>query len=223
DVLGVPTLLLARTDAHSAKLLTSDIDPADAPFLTGERTSEGFFRVRDGLEPAIARGLAYAPYADLLWCETSEPDLSEAEQFADAIHARFPGKMLAYNCSPSFNWKRKLDDRTIAEFQQALGNMGYKFQFITLAGFHALNHSMFELADAYRHSGMTAFAELQQAEFASEQRGYTATRHQREVGAGYFDAVAMAINGSAASTTALNGSTEEAQFVALPPTLLSVS
>jgi len=223
DVLGVPTVLLARTDAHSAKLLTSDIDPADAPFVTGERTSEGFFRVRDGLEPAIARGLAYAPYADLLWCETSEPDLSEAEQFADAIHARFPGKMLAYNCSPSFNWKRKLDDRTIAEFQQALGNMGYKFQFITLAGFHALNHSMFELADAYRHSGMTAFAELQQAEFASEQRGYTATRHQREVGAGYFDAVAMAINGSAASTTALNGSTEEAQFVALPPTLLSVS
>ena len=212
DVLGVPTLLLARTDAQSAKLLTSDVDPYDRAFLTGGRTSEGFFEVRNGLEAAIARGLAYAPYADLLWCETSEPDLSEAEQFAAAIHAKFPGKMLAYNCSPSFNWKRKLDDRTIADFQRALGKLGYRFQFITLAGFHALNHSMFELAYAYRRTGMTAFADLQQAEFAAESRGYTAVRHQREVGAGYFDAVALAISGGAASTTALSGSTEEAQF-----------
>src|SRR5579859_7077719 len=223
DVLGVPTLLLARTDAQSAKLLTSDVDPYDRTFLTGERTSEGFFHIRDGLEAAISRGLAYAPYADLLWCETSEPDLSEAEQFADAIHAKFPGKMLAYNCSPSFNWKRKLDDRSIADFQRALGKLGYKFQFITLAGFHALNHSMFELASAYQRSGMTAFAELQQAEFASESRGYTATRHQHEVGAGYFDAVAMAISGGAASTAALSGSTEEAQFATPSPALLPVS
>jgi isocitrate lyase len=221
DVLGVPTLLLARTDAQSAKLLTSDVDPYDQAFVTGERTSEGFYRVRDGLGAAIARGLAYAPYADLLWCETSEPDLSEAEQFADAIHAKFPGKMLAYNCSPSFNWKRKLDDSTIAEFQRALGKIGYKFQFITLAGFHALNHSMFELAYAYQRGGMTAFSDLQQAEFACEPRGYTATRHQREVGAGYFDAVAMAISGGAASTTALSGSTEEAQFAAAPPALVT--
>jgi isocitrate lyase len=212
DVLAVPTILLARTDAQSARLLTSDVDPADHRFLTGERTSEGFFRVRDGLSAAIARGLAYAPYADLLWCETSEPDLAEAEQFADAIHARFPDKMLAYNCSPSFNWKRKLDDATIADFQRSLGRMGYRFQFITLAGFHALNHSMFELSYAYHRSGMSAYANFQQTEFESEARGYTATRHQREVGAGYFDQVALAISGGAASTTALHGSTEEAQF-----------
>jgi isocitrate lyase len=222
DVLGVPTVILARTDAHSAKLLTSDIDPYDRQFLTGERTSEGFYRVRDGLEAAIARGLAYAPYADLLWCETSEPDLREAEEFADAIHARFPNKMLAYNCSPSFNWKRKLDDATIAEFQRALARMGYKFQFITLAGFHALNHSMFELAYAYKRTGMSAFAQLQQAEFASEERGYTATRHQREVGAGYFDAVAMAFSGGSASTIALHGSTEEDQFTSPLPALVGV-
>jgi isocitrate lyase len=182
--------------------------------LTGERTPEGFFRVRDGIEAAIARGLAYAPYADLLWWETSEPDLAEAEQFADAIHAQFPGKMLAYNCSPSFNWKRKLDDATIARFQRSLAQMGYRFQFITLAGFHTLNHSMFELAYAYKRTGMAAYADFQQAEFASEERGYTATRHQREVGAGYFDEVALAISGGAASTTALQGSTEEAQFTA---------
>jgi len=214
DVLGVPTVLLARTDAHSAKLLTSDVDPADHAFVTGERTSEGFFQVRDGLEAAIARGLAYAPYADLLWWETSEPDLDEAQLFADAIHNRFPDKMLAYNCSPSFNWKRKLDDATIADFQRRLAKMGYRFQFITLAGFHALNHGMFELAYAYRRTGMAAYASFQQAEFASEARGYTATRHQREVGAGYFDEVAMAISGGAASTTALHGSTEEEQFTA---------
>jgi isocitrate lyase len=212
DVLGVPTILLARTDAHSAKLLTSDVDPYDQAFLTGERTTEGFYRVHDGIEAAIARGLAYAPYADLLWWETSEPDLDEARQFADAIHARFPGKMLAYNCSPSFNWKRRLDDATIAGFQRSLATMGYRFQFITLAGFHTLNYSMFDLAHAYKRQGMTAYARLQQAEFDSEQRGYTATRHQREVGAGYFDEVATAISGGAASTTALRGSTEEAQF-----------
>ncbi|HLZ30321.1 MAG TPA: isocitrate lyase [Chloroflexota bacterium] len=217
DVLGVPTILLARTDAHSAGLLTSDVDPYDRPFLTGERTAEGFFRVRDGLEAAIARGLAYAPYADLLWWETSEPDLEEAQQFADAIHARFPGKLLAYNCSPSFNWKRKLDDATIAGFQGSLAKMGYRFQFITLAGFHSLNHSMFELAHAYQRTGMTAYANFQQAEFGSEARGYTATRHQREVGAGYFDDVAMAISGGAASTTALRGSTEAGQFTAPVP------
>jgi isocitrate lyase len=219
DVMGVPTVLLARTDAHSARLLTSDIDAYDQPFLTGERTTEGFYRVRDGLEAAIARGLAYAPYADLLWCETSEPDLLEAEQFADAIHARFPGKMLAYNCSPSFNWKRKLDDATIARFQKSLAEMGYRFQFITLAGFHALNHGMFELSYAYARTGMAAYASFQQSEFASEERGYSATRHQREVGAGYFDAVAMAISGGEASTTALQGSTEEAQFTPAPAQL----
>jgi isocitrate lyase len=222
DVLGVPTVLLARTDAHSARLLTSDVDPYDQRFLTGERTSEGFFHVRDGLEAAIARGLAYAPYADLLWWETSEPDLDEARIFADAIHARFPDKMLAYNCSPSFNWKRKLDDEEIAGFQRALAHMGYRFQFITLAGFHSLNHSMFELAYAYKRSGMTAFAQLQQAEFASEARGYTATRHQHEVGAGYFDQVALAISGGEASTTALRGSTEEEQFL-IPAVPVSVS
>jgi isocitrate lyase len=220
DVLGVPTMLLARTDAHSARLHTSNVDPYDRTFVTGERTSEGFFRVRDGLEAAIARGLAYAPYADLLWWETSEPDLEEARIFADAVHARFPGKMLAYNCSPSFNWKRKLDDATIAEFQRSLAHMGYRFQFITLAGFHSLNHSMFELAYAYKRSGMTAFAQLQQAEFASEARGYTATRHQREVGAGYFDQVATAISGGEASTTALRGSTEEEQFSRALPVMV---
>ena len=220
DVLGVPTILLARTDAHSARLLTSDVDTCDRSFLTGERTSEGFFHVRDGLEAAIARGLAYAPYADLLWWETSEPNLEEARVFADAIHDRFPRKMLAYNCSPSFNWKRKLDDDAIAGFQCSLAQMGYRFQFITLAGFHSLNHSMFDLAYAYRRSGMSAFAQLQQAEFASESRGYTATRHQREVGAGYFDQVAMAISGGEATTTALRGSTEEDQFLpALPVTV----
>jgi isocitrate lyase len=221
DVLGVPTILLARTDAHSARLLTSDVDPYDQPFVTGERTSEGFYTVRDGIEAAIARGLAYAPYADLLWWETSEPDLNEARQFAETIHARFPGKMLAYNCSPSFNWKRKLDDATIAGFQRSLSELGYRFQFITLAGFHSLNHSMFELAYAYNRTGMTAYADFQQAEFASEARGYTATRHQREVGAGYFDEVAMAISGGVASTTALRGSTEEEQFAS--PVSISVA
>ncbi|TAM58800.1 isocitrate lyase [bacterium] len=214
DVLGVPTLLVARTDANGAHLITTDIDPADHRFLTGERTQEGFFRMRGGLDAAIARGLAYAPYADLIWCETSEPNLEEAQRFADAIHARFPGKLLAYNCSPSFNWKKKLDDETIATFQQRIAAMGYKFQFVTLAGFHALNHSMFDLAHEYGRRGMAAYSELQQAEFASEARGYTATRHQREVGTGYFDEVAQVIAGGEASTTALAGSTEEEQFTA---------
>lgn len=214
DVMGVPTILIARTDANAAQLLTSDIDPRDQEFIIpGERTAEGFFRVRAGLDQAIARGLAYAPYADLIWCETSEPDLDEAKRFAEAIHKEFPGKLLAYNCSPSFNWKRKLDDATIAKFQRELGAMGYKFQFITLAGFHALNYSMFELARKYRDQGMTAYAELQQAEFAAEVHGYTATKHQREVGAGYFDEVSLVISGGTSSTTALKGSTEEEQFV----------
>jgi isocitrate lyase len=212
DVCGVPTVIIARTDANGARLLTSDIDERDRPFCTGERTAEGFFRVRAGLEQAIARGLAYAPYADLLWCETSEPDLDEARRFAAAIHERFPGKMLAYNCSPSFNWKKKLDDATIAGFQRSLAGMGYKFQFITLAGFHTLNYSMFDLARGYRERGMAAYAELQQAEFAAERYGYTATRHQREVGTGYFDEVTQVISGGGASTTALSGSTEEEQF-----------
>ncbi len=212
DVMGVPTVLVARTDANAADLITSDVDPEDAPFITGERTAEGFFRTKAGLDQAIARGLAYAPYADLIWCETSEPNLEEARQFAEAIHAKFPGKLLAYNCSPSFNWKKKLDDETIAKFQIELGKMGYKFQFVTLAGFHALNHSMFELARGYRDRGMEAYSELQQAEFASEQYGYTATRHQREVGTGYFDQVSMIISGGTSSTTALKGSTEEEQF-----------
>jgi isocitrate lyase len=212
DVMGVPTVIIARTDANGANLLTSDIDERDRPFCTGERTSEGFFRVRAGLGQAIARGLAYAPYADLVWCETSEPNLDEARRFADAIHAQFPGKLLAYNCSPSFNWKKKLDDATIAKFQRELGAMGYKFQFVTLAGFHALNYSMFELARGYKDRGMAAYSELQQTEFAVEQYGYTATKHQREVGTGYFDEVAQAIAGGAASTTALTGSTEEEQF-----------
>jgi isocitrate lyase len=212
DVMGVPTVLVARTDANAADLITSDIDMNDAPFITGERTAEGFFRTNAGLDQAIARGLAYAPYADLIWCETSEPNIEEARRFAEAIHEKFPGKMLAYNCSPSFNWKKKLDQETIAKFQQELGKMGYKFQFVTLAGFHALNHSMFELARGYKERGMAAYSELQQAEFDSEQYGYTATRHQREVGTGYFDQVSMVITGGTSSTTALKGSTEEEQF-----------
>ncbi|WP_349408958.1 isocitrate lyase [Pseudalkalibacillus sp. SCS-8] len=212
DVMGVPTIIVARTDANAADLITSDIDPEDASFITGERTAEGFFRTKAGIDQAIARGLAYAPYADLVWCETSEPNLEEAKQFADAIHEKYPGKLLAYNCSPSFNWKAKLDDVTIAKFQKELGKMGYKFQFVTLAGFHALNHSMFELARQYKDRGMAAYSELQQAEFASEQYGYSATRHQREVGTGYFDEVAKVISGGTSSTTALNGSTEAEQF-----------
>jgi len=212
DVMGVSTLLVARTDANSAKLITSDIDPADQKFLTGERTAEGFYRIQGGLDQAIARGLAYAPYCDLIWCETSEPSLDEARRFAEGIHAQFPGKMLAYNCSPSFNWKKKLDGETIANFQQELGKMGYKFQFVTLAGFHALNESMFELALGYRDTGMTAYSKLQEAEFALEEYGYTATKHQREVGTGYFDEVAQAISSGMSSTTALGESTETAQF-----------
>lgn len=214
DVMGVPTVLVARTDANAADLITSDVDPVDSPFITGERTPEGFFRTKAGLDQAIARGLAYAPYADLIWCETSEPNIEEARRFAEAIHEKFPGKLLAYNCSPSFNWKKKLDDDTIAKFQIELGKMGYKFQFVTLAGFHALNHSMFELARGYKDRGMAAYSELQQAEFASEEKGYTATRHQREVGTGYFDQVSMVISGGTSSTTALKGSTEEEQFTA---------
>nr|WP_263323749.1 isocitrate lyase [Neobacillus sp. Marseille-Q6967] len=212
DVMGVPTILVARTDANAADLITSDIDMNDAPFITGERTTEGFYRTKAGIDQAIARGLAYAPYADLIWCETSEPNLEEARQFAEAIHEKFPGKLLAYNCSPSFNWKKKLDQETIAKFQQELGKMGYKFQFVTLAGFHALNHGMFELARGYKDRGMAAYSELQQAEFDSEKYGYTATRHQREVGTGYFDQVSMVISGGTSSTTALKGSTEEEQF-----------
>ncbi|MEN9848392.1 MAG: isocitrate lyase [Pseudomonadota bacterium] len=212
DVLGVPTLVVARTDAQAANLLTSDIDPIDAEFVTGERTSEGFYRVNAGIKQGIARGLAYAPYADLVWMETGKPDLEEARQFAEAMHAKFPGKLLAYNCSPSFNWKKHLDDVTIAKFQQELGKMGYKFQFITLAGFHSLNYSMFDLADKYRQSGMSAYVELQEKEFAAEPRGYTATKHQREVGAGFFDDVTQVITGGKSSITALKGSTEEEQF-----------
>ncbi|MCS6987495.1 MAG: isocitrate lyase [Sphingomonadaceae bacterium] len=214
DVMGVPTLIVARTDAESALLLTSDVDERDRAFITGERTPEGFFRLKPGtgLEHCIARGLAFAPYADLLWWETSKPNLEEARRFAEAIHARFPGKLLAYNCSPSFNWERNLDRDTIARFQRELGAMGYKFQFVTLAGFHSLNHAMFELALGYRDRGMAAYSELQQAEFASEAKGYTATRHQREVGTGYFDLVAETLSGGTASTTALKESTEAAQF-----------
>ena len=212
DVMGTPTVLVARTDANAADLITSDVDPYDAPFITGERTTEGFFRVKAGIDQAIARGLAYAPYADLIWCETSEPSVEEARQFAEAIHEKFPGKLLAYNCSPSFNWKKKLDEETIATFQEELGKMGYKFQFVTLAGFHALNHSMFELARGYKERGMAAYSELQQAEFASEQYGYSATRHQREVGTGYFDQVSLVVSGGTSSTTALKGSTEAEQF-----------
>jgi isocitrate lyase len=212
DVLDVPTILIARTDANSAHLITSDIDPYDHRFLTGERTPEGFFRMHGGLNAAIARGIAYAPYADLIWCETSEPNLFEAQRFAEAIHERYPGKLLAYNCSPSFNWKKKLDHTTIVAFQRELGKMGYAFQFVTLAGFHTLNYSMFDLAIKSRHHGMAAYAELQEAEFARERDGYTATRHQREVGTGYFDQVAQVISGGMSSTTALEGSTEVAQF-----------
>src|ERR1700677_456661 len=218
DVLGVPTLIMARTDADSAHLITSDVDPRDREFLTGERTPEGFFGIRGGIDSAIARALAYAPYADLIWCETSHPDLDEARQFADAVHAKFPGKMLAYNCSPSFNWKKKLDDDPIARFQTELAAMGYKFQFITLAGFHALNLTMFELARGYKLSGMTAYSRLQEEEFSSElHHGYEAVKHQRFVGTGYFDAVTQIIAGGASSVTALAGSTEAAQFTPTKP------
>ncbi len=212
DVMGVPTILVARTDADSAKLLTSDIDPRDRPFLTGKRTTEGFFEMKSGVETAIARGLAYAPYADLVWCETSTPDLDQAKRFAEGVHAKFPGKLLAYNCSPSFNWKKHLDDATIAKFQRELGAMGYKFQFVTLAGFHSLNLGMYELATDYGVRGMSAYSELQQREFSAEDKGYTATRHQREVGTGYFDQVAQVVSGGLASTLALAESTEAAQF-----------
>ncbi|MGC8532150.1 MAG: isocitrate lyase [Acidiphilium sp.] len=214
DVEGVPTVLLCRTDSHAAQLLTADVDERDRPFLTGERTPEGFYRIKPGIgvEYAIARSLAYAPYADLLWWETSEPNLDEARQFAEAIHKQFPGKMLAYNCSPSFNWKKKLPAEKIATFQQEIAAMGYKFQFVTLAGFHSLNYSMFQLAKGYAERGMAAYSELQQAEFAAEPDGYTATRHQREVGTSYFDAVAVAVSQGQASTTAMAGSTETEQF-----------
>ena len=212
DVMGVPTLVMARTDADSATLITSDIDPRDKEFCTGERTHEGFFQVRGGLPSAIARGIAYAPYADLIWCETSKPDLAEAKEFAEGVLREFPNKMLSYNCSPSFNWKKNLDDATIAKFQRELGAMGYKFQFITLAGFHSLNYGMFDLAREYKQSGMTAYCKVQEAEFASEKDGYEAVKHQRFVGTGYFDAVQQAITSGKASTTALEGSTEAAQF-----------
>lgn len=212
DVLNVPTVLVARTDAEAADLITSDVDDNDKPFITGERTVEGFFRTRPGVDQAISRGLAYAPYADLIWCETSTPNLEYAKRFAEAIHRQFPGKMLSYNCSPSFNWKKNLDDQTIAKFQRELGAMGYKFQFITLAGFHALNYGMFDLAHGYARNNMTAFVDLQEREFAAAERGFTAVRHQREVGTGYFDAVTQTIEGGQSSTTALAGSTEAAQF-----------
>jgi isocitrate lyase len=215
DVCGVPTIIVARTDAESAKLITSDVDERDRKFITGERTPEGFFRLEEGtgLDHCVARGLAFAPHADLLWFETSHPNIEEARRFAEGIHAQFPDKPLAYNCSPSFNWKARLDEQTIASFQRELGSMGYMFQFVTLAGFHSLNHAMFELASAYRDRGMAAYSELQQAEFASGAAGYTATRHQREVGTGYFDAVASAVSGGQSSTVALTESTEAAQFV----------
>ena len=212
DVMGVPTLIVARTDAEAADLVTSDVDDNDKPFCTGERTVEGFYKTRKGLDQAVSRGLAYAPYADLVWCETGKPDLGFARAFADAIHAKFPGKLLAYNCSPSFNWKQHLDDATIARFQRELAAMGYKFQFITLAGFHALNYSMFNLAHGYARRQMSAFVELQQAEFAAADKGFTAVKHQREVGTGYFDAVTQTIQGAQSSTVALKGSTEEEQF-----------
>ena len=212
DVEGVPTVIMARTDAEAANLITSDSDENDKPFLTGERTAEGFFRVRNGFDQAVSRGLAYAPYADLVWCETGTPDLGFARRFAEAIRSVYPDKMLAYNCSPSFNWKRNLDDASIAKFQRELGAMGYKFQFITLAGFHVLNYGMFDLASSYAREGMSAFVRVQEAEFAAEKHGYTATRHQREVGAGYFDTVTQIIQGGKSSVTALTGSTEEMQF-----------
>ena len=211
DVMGVPTILLARTDAEAADLVTSDVDDNDKPFMTGERTVEGFYKTRNGLDQSISRGLAYAPYADLIWCETGKPDLAFAKAFADAIHAKFPGKLLAYNCSPSFNWKKNLDDATIAKFQRELGAMGYKFQFITLAGFHSLNYGMFDLAYGYARNNMSAFVELQEKEFAAAERGFTAVKHQREVGTGYFDAVTTTIE-KEASTAALKGSTEDEQF-----------
>jgi isocitrate lyase len=218
DVMGVPTLVVARTDAEAAKLITSDVDERDRPFIMpGERTTEGFFRLRNGLEPCISRAIAYAPYADLIWCETSKPDLAQARRFAEGVHRAHPGKMLAYNCSPSFNWTKNLDAATIAKFQRELAAMGYKFQFVTLAGFHQLNHGMFELARGYRDRQMAAYAELQDAEFAAEAEGYTATRHQREVGAGYFDAVSLTITGGLSSTTAMADSTETAQFHEEPP------
>ena len=212
DMEGVPTVLIARTDALEADMVLSDADESDGRFLTGERTDEGFYRTEAGMDQAVARGLAYAPYADLVWCETGEPDLEEAEQFAEAIHAEYPDRLLAYNCSPSFNWKQTLSDEEIASFHERLGEMGYRFQFITLAGFHTLNHSMFELARGYRERGMTAYSELQEAEFANEDDGYTATSHQREVGAGWFDEIAQAIAGEKVETAALSGSTEERQF-----------
>lgn len=212
DVMGTSTIIIARTDANAADLITSDIDENDRPFITGERTPEGFYRTKAGLDQAISRGLAYAPYADLIWCETAEPNVEEARLFAEAIHEQYPGKLLAYNCSPSFNWKLKLSEREIESFQRDIAKLGYKFQFVTLAGFHSLNHSMFELARKYKETGMAAYSELQQAEFASEQYGYTATRHQREVGTGYFDEVAQIISGGTSSTTALAGSTEAEQF-----------
>jgi isocitrate lyase len=213
DVCNVPTILVARTDADSAKLITSDVDERDRPFIVGDnRTPEGFFRLKSGVETAVARGLAYAPYADLIWCETSTPDIAQARQFAEGIHAKYPGKPLAYNCSPSFNWKKNLDDATIAKFQRELAAMGYRFQFVTLAGFHALNFGMFELARKYKDRGMAAYSELQQAEFAAEAQGYSATRHQREVGTGYFDQVAEVISGGRSTTLALEGSTEAHQF-----------
>jgi isocitrate lyase len=212
DVMGVPTILIARTDAEAADLLTSDIDENDRPFCTGERTVEGFYRTKPGLAQAVSRGLAYAPYADLIWCETGKPDLAYAKAFAEAIHRQFPGKMLAYNCSPSFNWKKNLDDATIARFQKELAAMGYKFQFITLAGFHSLNYSMFNLAYGYARHQMSAFVELQEAEFAAAEKGFTAVKHQREVGTGYFDAVTQTVQQGQSSTTALKGSTEDEQF-----------
>jgi isocitrate lyase len=213
DIMGVPTVLFARTDAEAANLITSDFDDNDKPFCTGERTAEGYYRVINGIQQAVSRGLAYAPYADLIWCETGKPDLAFARQFAEGIHKKYPGKMLAYNCSPSFNWKKNLDDVTIAKFQRELGAMGYKFQFITLAGFHALNYGMFDLARGYANEQMTAYVKLQQAEFSAEAHGYTATKHQREVGTGYFDEITQAVQGGKSSVTALKGSTEEEQFV----------
>jgi isocitrate/methylisocitrate lyase len=221
--MGVPTIVLARTDAEAADLVTSDVDANDRPFLTGERTIEGFYKSRNGLDQAVARGLAYAPYADLIWCETGKPDLAFAKAFADAIRDQFPGKLLAYNCSPSFNWKKNLDDATIAKFQRELGAMGYKFQFITLAGFHSLNYSMFNLAHGYAQNQMSAFVELQEAEFAAVSKGFTAVKHQREVGTGYFDAVTTTIQGNQASTTALKNSTEDEQFFETPKVPLHVA
>ena len=222
DVMGVPTLLLARTDSEAATLVTSDVDENDKPFITGERTAEGYYRVRAGFDQAVSRGLAYAPYADMIWCETGTPDLVFARKYAEAIRKVHPNKMLAYNCSPSFNWRKNLDAATIAKFQRELGAMGYKFQFVTLAGFHALNYGMFELASGYAHEQMSAYVRLQEAEFAAEKLGYTATRHQREVGTGYFDAVTQVIQGRQSSTTALSGSTEEAQFHDAPPKIAAV-